>query len=136
MSFKTIVVHCDGAKPVPYRLAVAADVACRFEAVLVGVYAKVPFEPPLFVGKSFDIGRFVQAHRQHVREDEAAALAAFENTSKGKPFVAEWRSRDGRADQVVKRSSRCADLLVVGQTGPHGATLVPGDLPEAVAIES
>lgn len=135
MSFKTILVHCDGAKPVAHRLAVAADLACRFDAVLLGLHARAPFEPPLFVGKSFEMGRFVQAHRQHVMEDGSAALLAFEQASRCKPFVAEWRSLNGRADQVMVRCSHYADLAVVGQTRPDGTTLVPADLPESVAID-
>jgi nucleotide-binding universal stress UspA family protein len=134
MSFKTILVHCDGAEPVNHPLAVGADLASRFEAVLLGVHAKAPFEPPLFVGKSFDMARFVQAHRQHVMEDQAVALAAFEDASKSKRFTAEWRSHNGRADQVMVRCSRYSDLVIVGQTRPDGPTLIPGDLPEAVAI--
>jgi nucleotide-binding universal stress UspA family protein len=136
MSFKTILVHCDGAKPVADRLAVAAGLASRFEAVLLGVHARSPFEPPLFVGKSFDMARFVQAHRQHVMEDQAAALAAFEDASKSKPFTAEWRSLNGRPDELVVRCSRYSDLVIVGQTMPDGPTLIPGDLPETVAIGS
>jgi nucleotide-binding universal stress UspA family protein len=136
MSFKTILVHCDGARQAAHRLGVAADIACRFESVLVGAHAKAALEPPLLVGKSFDMARFARAHRQYVMEDQAKALAAFDDASRGKPFATEWRSLDGRADQVVVRCSRHADLVVVGQTRPDEPTSIPADLPESVAIGS
>ena len=49
MSYKTILVHCDASRTVGARLAAAADVAQRFEARLVGVHAREPFEVVSFV---------------------------------------------------------------------------------------
>ncbi len=136
MSFKTILVHCDNTELVSRRLAVAADLAGRFDAALVGVHAKTPFEPPLFVGKKFDMKRLVQAHRQYAMEEQAASRATFERACKARPIVAEWYSHDGYADQVVTRCSRYADLVIVGQTRPAGALRLPVELPECIALGS
>jgi hypothetical protein len=40
-NMKTILVHCDGAETISHRLAVATDVAQRFDAVLAAIYAKI-----------------------------------------------------------------------------------------------
>jgi nucleotide-binding universal stress UspA family protein len=136
MSFKTIIAHCDGSKSVFHRLVVATDIGRRFDAMLTGIYAKAPFEPPSFVVQAFDMATLFKAHEQGVAADEAAARAAFHEVLEGRHSMAEWWSHEGYAEEVLARYARYADLVVVGQSGSNGAPAVSGDLPGTVAIES
>ena len=48
ISYKTILVHCDASNSVGHRLAVAAHLAQRFGARLVGLHVRRPFELAVF----------------------------------------------------------------------------------------
>lgn len=130
---KTILIHCDGARSVSHRLAVATDVARRCDAVLTAVYAKAPFEPPSVAGKRSDLDSLFRAHEHGVARDQAVARTAFHEALAGDSLTAEWHSHDGHADEVLVRCSRYADLVVVGQPEPDGRWPIPRDLPESVA---
>jgi len=130
---KTILVHCDGAKTMPQRLAVATDVARRFDAVLAAVYAKAPFDPRM-TGKSIDMDALYRAHERCIASDQAAARAAFHEALAGGALTAEWHSHEGDVERVLERCSRYADLVVVGQTTPEDMPVLRSDLPETVAM--
>lgn len=130
---KTILVHCDGGKTISHRLAVAADVARRFDAVLAAVYAKAAFDPPM-TGKPLDMDALYRAHEHRVASDQNAARTAFHEALAGGALTAEWHSYEGRADKVLERCSRYADLVVVGQATPERMPALPSDLPETVAM--
>lgn len=135
MTYKTIVVHCDANKKVSERLAVAADLAARFDSTLVAVHPRPPFELP-----SFDVGinsaPLIEAYEKNADADQAAARAAFDAAVKGKHLPTEWRVIDGFADDALAINARYADLLVVGQANDEDLDSAPGDLPEAVAIST
>jgi nucleotide-binding universal stress UspA family protein len=131
---KTILVHCDGAKSLCHRLAVATDVARRFGALLTALYAKAPFEPPLITGKYPDLDSLFRAHEHSVAADQAAARKVFHQALVGSSLAAEWHAQEGFADKVLVRRSPYADLVVVGQSEPDGVWAIPGDLPQTVAI--
>jgi nucleotide-binding universal stress UspA family protein len=133
MSYKTILVNCDTSKSVSYRLAVAADIAQRFGAHLVGLHVRRPFETPVFLDGGFAMGDFFKIYDQGVKADETEASAAFAKAIKGKELAPEWRTVDGYIDSELSVQARYADLIVVGQTGPE-TTATPSDLPETVAL--
>ena len=62
MSYKTVLVHCDGNPKVAHRLAVAVQLAQRHGAHLVGVHVQEPFNVPPFTEGSWD-GRSVHGLR-------------------------------------------------------------------------
>ena len=137
MSYKTIVVHCDASKSIAARLGVAADLAKRYQAHLVGVHARPPFVPPVFAGGSYNMGAFFNQHEASVKASEAAASADFAKAVKGSAITSEWHSVDGRADELLASVAREADLTIVGQFDPEGSDLPsPSDLPESVAFAS
>jgi nucleotide-binding universal stress UspA family protein len=136
MSYKTIVVHCDGAKTASLRLKVAADLATRFGALLVGVHAKPPFESPVFMENGFDMAPLFEAYQEGAEAEKTAARAAYDKALKGKALATEWRSSDGHTDDVLPVAARYADLVVVGQAEPDGIAATPARLPEAVALTS
>lgn len=135
MGYRTILVHCDVDKAVPHRLAIAADLAERFGAHLVGVHARPPFEAPVYfdAGGAFPMDDFFRAYEASVKANEATASAAFAAAIKGRHLSTEWRAADGYADAVLPVHARYADLVVLGQAGPDPST-TPADLPETVAL--
>ena len=135
MAYKTILVHCDADKSVAARLATAVGLAERYQAHLVGLHARPPFQPPAYTDGSYPMDLFFTEYEAAVKAGEAAASAAFVQAVKGKEITTEWRCADGLADDVLALHSRYADLTVVGQNDPEasGAPL-PSDLPESVAL--
>lgn len=133
MSYKTILVHCDASKSVSKRLDVAAELAQRFGARLVGLHVRRPFETPVFFDGGFAMDDFFKIYEAGVKADEATASAAFEKATKGKNLSTEWRTANGFVDGEVAVQSRYADLVVLGQTEPE-LTATPSDLPESVAL--
>jgi nucleotide-binding universal stress UspA family protein len=135
MSYKTILVHCDTSKSVSHRLAVAADLARRFGARLVGLYVRKPFEAPAFLDGGFAMGDYFNRYDEDVKADETEASAAFAKTTKGKGLATEWQVANGYVDRELSVQARYADLVVVGQAGPE-PTATPSDLPETVALST
>ena len=134
MTFKTVLVHCDAGKTTPKCLAVAAEVAQKFDARLVALHARAPFEMPTFYEESFSMGPLVEAHEERVKADQAVSRGYFDTAMKGKALTSEWRESDGRADDVLVVNARYADLVVVGQNSPDDPFTTPDNLPEAVAM--
>ena len=134
MTYKTVLVHCDAGKTTPKCLAVAAEVAQKFDARLVALHARAPFEMPTFYEESFSMGPLVEAHEERVKADQAVSRGYFDTAMKGKALTSEWRESDGRADDVLVVNARYADLVVVGQNSPDDPFTTPDNLPEAVAM--
>ena len=136
MTYKTVLVHCDAGKTTPKCLAVAADVAQKFDARLVALHARAPFEMPTFYEDGFSMGPLIEAHEGRVKADQAVSRGFFDKAVKGKALTSEWREIDGRADDVLAQSARYADLVVVAQTSSDNPFTTPENLPEAVAMAS
>ncbi len=136
MAYKTILVHCDAAKNVAHRLDVAAELAQRHDAHLVGFHARPPFRTPVFFDGGFPMDDLFKSYEASAKTDQATALAAFEKAAKGRHLSTEWRVVDGYVDSELVVQARYADLLVLGQTDPGSSLPTPTDLPEAVALAS
>ena len=133
MSYKTILVHCDAGKSVSHRLGVAAELAQRFGARLVGLHVRQPFDAPVYFNGSLPMDNLFRIYEEGAKADEAAAAGAFEKAIKGKHLSTEWRMADGYPENEVALQARYADLVVLGQAEPE-PTATPSDLPETVAI--
>lgn len=117
MPIKHILVHIDDSKHVPARLAVAIDLARRFDAHLTGIYViSAPFVPTYMAGQ---VGAaFYESQRKLAGEAAERAGAEFTKTA-GKAGVShEWMTGEGMAVDVLTLIGRYADLLVVGQPDP------------------
>lgn len=134
MSFKTIAVHCDGGTTSSGRLEIASDLAARFDACLVGVHARPPYEPPLFENNVLALAPLLKAYEEGVEAEEAAARATYDKVVKGKALKTEWHSLDGHVEDVMMVAARYADLVVVGQAEPHSISILPARSPESVAL--
>jgi nucleotide-binding universal stress UspA family protein len=134
MTYKTILVHCDASRTVDSRLAAAADVAQRFEARLVGLHAREPFEVASFVDGGMPIGTLLDAFKAGCDAAEKTAQTAYARATKGRNFPSEWRVTEAFSDDALMVNGRYADLLVVGQADPDDPAGARNDLPEAMAF--
>jgi nucleotide-binding universal stress UspA family protein len=138
VTYKTILVHCDNSKSMASRLDIAVGLAQRFNAHLIGLHARPPFQPPAFIEGGYPMDLFLKDYEENVKAGQAAAAAAFAEAIKGKEIANEWRAVDGHADNVLIAHARYADLVVVGQTDPDSTAFLPApsDLPETVALST
>lgn len=134
MSYKTILVHCDASRGVGSRLAVAAEVAQRFNARLVGLHAREPFEVVSYIDGGMALGPLLEAYEAGREAAEKTAHAAYEKATKSRSIASEWRVTDAFSDDALTVGARYADLLVVGQADPDDPAGSRGDLPEAMAF--
>lgn len=136
MTYKTILVHCDASKSVTSRLDVAVGLARHFNAHLVALHARPPFQPPAFVEGGMDL--LLDDYEENLKTGQTAAAAAFTNAIEGKQIASQWRAVDGSADSTLIAHARYADLVIVGQNDPDTPTVLPApsDLPETVALST
>jgi nucleotide-binding universal stress UspA family protein len=134
MSYKTILVHCDASRGVSGRLSAAADVAQRFEARLVGLHAREPFEVVSFVDGGMPMGDLMDAFRAGCDATQKTAQSAYNKATKGRNFDSEWRVTEAFSDEALTVNARYADLLVVGQADPDDPAGSRNDLPEVMAF--
>lgn len=136
MGFKTILVHCDAAPEASRRLALAAAMAERHAAHLVGVHARPPLQVSAFFEGGVAMDALFASYEAGLKAEAATVRAAFEDALRGRAVSHEWRTADGYADSVLAGQARYADLLVVGQANPDVPTSTTADLPEAVALSA
>ena len=114
MSYASILVHVDSEGPLDGRCSIAADLADRFQALLIGLAAWAPMSvfPP--ADEAFENPAIGDLHLQ----DMKTLL-----DQKGKEFCAafgrperrvEWRSMLDFPTEAVVREARAADLVIVG----------------------
>jgi nucleotide-binding universal stress UspA family protein len=133
MSYKIILVHCDASESILRRLAVAAELAQRCDAHLVGLHVRLPFETPLLLDSGMVMDDFLRIYEEAARADEATASAAFEEATRGRNLSTEWRLANGYPKNEVPKHARYADLTVLGQDEPEVAAVSSG-VPETVVL--
>jgi nucleotide-binding universal stress UspA family protein len=135
MGFRTILVHVDTGPSASKRLKLSAELAARFEAHIVGLYVRRPFQAPAFSDAGPAMDSLYRTYENAVKADEAIATAAFRDIVGNTNPAAEWRVADGLAEEVVAAHARYADLVIVGQAEPDGSTTTtPADLAETVGM--
>jgi len=137
MSYRTILVHVDNTDAAPARIKLAADLARREGAHLIGTaLAGVPRY--MCSGSAFDIsGQFVSDYLRQAEKLADQALARFEELAER----AEITSREQRRAEEDEYTGLClharyADLVVLGQTVPGGEAQggPTSDLPQHVVL--
>jgi nucleotide-binding universal stress UspA family protein len=128
MSYATIMVHVDLDESSDARLRLAAELAKRFDATLIGTSAAlVPAEYGPYLGPT----KFAQ------EQDGVSALlarceVAFRQMAAGTGIKHEGRAANDLPDEVVAREARAADLVVVGRVSPSTSVLRAVDTGRAV----
>ena len=136
MTYKTILAHCDASPKIGQRLDIAAELARRHSARLVGVYVRTPIDVPAFFDGPMPTNALFAAYEAAAKDAETAAVAAFAKATKGNHLPIEWRVVDGDVDEQLALQARYADLLVLGQTDPQSEAPAPPALPKSVVLAS
>jgi nucleotide-binding universal stress UspA family protein len=135
MSYKTLLVHIDDSRHSAVRVAVALDLAQRFDAHLIGLYivSQDLFQPLFKLDDSLNLPTL---ERQHV-ERQSSAQAAFLDAAQRAARNVEWRAPPGPAIETATLHARHADLLILGQRDPEDpASYVARHFIEDLLMES
>ena len=111
MTLAVLMVHFDG-KPAAYRrLRLAADLANRFEAALIGIAGRSYLPSFLADGNT-------ALQKKDEQEEMAVVLAdlgdKFRTAAKHVSHV-EWRGVVADATHLVSNEARAADLIIIGR---------------------
>ena len=125
MSFAAIMVHVDASSQSSDRVRVAAQLAQRFGATLIGISAAVlppyPAESAYFVTREF-----VEQEQRDIAEALKRAESNFRDAA-GNKLNLEWRSDIDVPESYIVSEARSADLLIVGRSdGDISRSLDPG----------
>jgi nucleotide-binding universal stress UspA family protein len=138
MSYKTILVHCNDRRRIEALLAPAVSLAERFQSHLIGL-SVVPPVAIISAGAPLGPPIIVDTHCELYRAENPAMRAAFEDATRGRGFVAEWRDGDagsfGVADCVLP-FAHSADLIIASQTDPEWPGTDRLDIADRLAMES
>lgn len=125
MAFKDIVVFVDSSCASSHRLRIAADLAHRYAAHLIGVYVvpgNIGGHPhDGFVRGDLATREVLDRHR-HAKERAVLQVGRqFAELARRDDIQAEFRLiLNTESDQNVMFNSLYADLVIVGQAEPHG----------------
>ena len=144
MGFKDILVAVDTASAASGRVELAAALAERFDAHLIGLHTAIAANDKRGRGyfDVFDRSLVEPLYRDFVDKMQAeadAARALFEDVAARRGLSAEWRTgsraASGSPSALAAMHGRYADLIVLGQIDPddtQAALFRP--LPEEVAL--
>jgi len=136
MSYRTIVVHADRAANAEARIALAAAIAAREEAHLVGA-AMTGMPRSMLAGRSYEgSGVFLADYLRRAEERVQQALEQFK-TMADRLGVQSFEARSSNDDDYAGlcMQARYADLVVLGQAAAeeHESSMLP-DLPDYVLL--
>lgn len=122
MSYKEILVTVDAAPAGLARLDLAAALAQRFEAHLIGLHTS-PMPLPVNDGyfDRFDRSLLDPLYREFsakMVEREEAAGSLFGRVAETQRLATEWRVATGYPSESAALHGRYVDLIVLGQTDP------------------
>jgi nucleotide-binding universal stress UspA family protein len=122
MAFKDILVALDVAPPARGRIELAAALAERFDAHLIGLHtsaAEMPRRGGYF--DYFDHSLLDPLYRDFevkMRAEAEAARSLFEDIAKRRGVSSEWRGASGYPSETTALHGRYVDLIVLGQLDP------------------
>ena len=136
MSYKTIVVHLNDERRVAGLIDAAMVIGQKADAHIIAVYVMPPV--PTYGPTAFGAG-YIQAGLKAFRDEADRVHRAFEEASRGRPIVPEWRLVEPGertvADCIIDHG-RYADLIIVGQRDRSFDFSSVLDVPERIIVES
>ena len=133
MQYRDILVHLDDAKAAAARLALACELAERFEAHLTGVYVDPGLALPTLVDVPLSQNLIEQLEAEHRARCERAEKL-FNDVVGRHDVRSEWRLAQGEIADTLSRHARYADLVIIGQEGAGDEKMVFGGLPDNVVL--
>ncbi|WP_414473889.1 universal stress protein [Microvirga sp. M2] len=117
MDYRSFLVHVEtDSTSSDARLDLAASLAKRFEATLIGVAGSAV--PPLPMADPYGViidGEIMAAQEACVHEELKAAEDLFRKNPSCKGLSTEWRPAPERPVEVITREARAADVVIVGR---------------------
>jgi len=119
MAFKSIMVYVDFDEQSETRIGVAADLAKRFDAVLIGV-AGWPLRKAGSLARSDMEYPSTEENLQAKITEELERLGEmFRRCAGSAPRSIEWRSSRHFPNEVIAAQARAADLVIIGRDPLH-----------------
>ena len=121
-TIKNILLHLDSDDRNGARSDVAFELASKYEAHLVGLFA---FPGPSMIhayGEASIAQEIVRQHEAQVREAAIGLREDFERAAKNAGLSYEWRMEEERSNLTLAVQARYADLVIVSQTNPETST--------------
>jgi nucleotide-binding universal stress UspA family protein len=114
MSYATLMVHMELGRPNTGLLNIAAELAERFHAGVIGIAARQPLQ--MVYGEGYVSGDLYQQDRDEIVKELNAAEAEFHAALGGRVAFLEWRSAQMYAylANYLANEARCADLVLTG----------------------
>jgi len=123
MSYKDLLVVLDSETPSRGRIALAAALAERFAAHLIGLYPLPLPEAPRHFGyyEPALLDPFFREMREKSQELSEQEREAFEHAASLRGLSAEWRVVAAGAESDAALHARYVDLTILGQLDPDRA---------------
>jgi nucleotide-binding universal stress UspA family protein len=131
MTYATVMVSLALDRPNHAPLAVAGQIAERFDAGLVGIVAAV-VSPPLYFTAGEQAQILIDREQASVKRRMSELEGQFREAAKNRAKHVEWRCAIDFPARYVLQHARCADIIVCGGrsdafSDPF-ATITPRDL--------
>ena len=112
---KRIALHIEKDQACPARTTTAVALAQRFQAELLGIYVAFMWPRETLDESVIPSGVYEVMLQQRAQEREKCH-GEFDRCVAAAPGIAaQWRTPEGRPDEVLALHARCADLLVLSQ---------------------
>lgn len=136
MSYKTLLVHLDTSVRAHPRLETALQLARRFDAYVIGLFAI--FEPDAHAFTVMAGTAEYYSQRAAVRNEQRGAIERiFHAELKRAGVSGEWIETQDRPTFAVPRYARGADLVIAGQSDPTDPESYVGEhFPETLIMSS
>lgn len=118
MNIRQMLVHLDTSPACEARVALACDLARRFDAHLTGLAPTGWLEMSVDVGLAMGPPNYVQLSMDHLRRRAEEAAERFRTQAQGLRSAHAVIEEQDSAPAVVLHG-RCSDLVVVGQHHPE-----------------
>lgn len=113
MTYATVMVSLALDQPNEARLAVAGQIAERFDAGLIGIVASV-FSPPLYFTTGEQAQALIDQGQASINRRMSELEAQFREATKNRAKHIEWRCAIDFPARYVLQQARCADIIVSG----------------------
>lgn len=115
MSYKSIMVHLTAGGSNHARIALARNLAAKFDARLIGIAAS-ELSPPLYFTDGEVGQRIIDESEESIKSTLSALEKEFYQGLDCAGLETEWRSSREMPTQYIAREARAADLIVTGRS--------------------
>jgi nucleotide-binding universal stress UspA family protein len=113
MTYATVMVSLALDQPNEARLAVAGQIAEKFDAGMIGIVASV-FSPPLYFTTGEQAQILIDQGEASIKRRMSELEAQFREAAKNRAKFIEWRCAADFPARYVLQEARCADIVVTG----------------------